>query len=171
MEIVYIGIGFMMLLSGRPAYWVFTGGIAFLLGNYLAVHYSLFTTEWNNLILSLLFAIFGVFLAFLFHRWTARVAGFIAGGYLVYFIPAALGSQSDWATPLYFGIAGTIALLLLFLSFDFALILISALTAVTFILRFFWVGTIDQGAMFLILTVFSLITQYLIMQYVKPSPD
>jgi hypothetical protein len=49
--------------------------------------------------------------------------------------------------------------------------LISSLTGVTLILRSFHIGTLDQGAMFIILTVFGLITQYLILQYGRPSPD
>jgi hypothetical protein len=171
MGIVNVGLGFMLMISGRPAYWIFTGTMAFLLGNFIASQMNLFSTETNNLILSLLFAIFGVLLAFIFHRWTARVAAFFAGIFVVYSLPAALGTSSDWATPLLLAAAGVIALILTILSFDFSLILVSALTAVTLVLREVRVGTLDQGVMFLILMVFSMITQYLIMQYARPSPD
>jgi hypothetical protein len=161
----------MLLISGRPAYWMFTGTMAYLIGDFVAAQMSLFSTEWNNLVLSLLFAIFGVLLAFLFHRWTARIAAFFAGGFLLYNLPIALGTGADWANPILFVVAGSIALLLTILSFEFGIMLVSALTAVTLILRTVNIGNLDQGVMFMILVVFSLITQYLILQYAKPSPD
>jgi hypothetical protein len=171
MGIVDVGIGFMLLIAGRPAYWVFTGGIAFLIGTFTAARLPLFSSQWNALILSLLFAVFGVVLAFLAHRWAARLAGFVAGGFLLYNMPVALGAQADWVSPLLFALAGLVAFGLLMVTFDFALALISSLTGTTLILRSFQIGTLDQGVMFIILTVFGLITQYLILQYGRPSPD
>lgn len=171
MAIVNVGIGFMLMLAGRPAYWIFTGTMTFLLGNFVAAQMNLFSTETNNLILSLLFAVFGILLAFLFRRWTAWVAAFFAGGFLVYSLPEALRSSADWATPVLFVVGGLIALVITILVFDFGLMVVSALTAVTLVLREVRIGSIDQGAMFLILIVFSLITQYLVMQYARPSPD
>ena len=72
---------------------------------------------------------------------------------------------------MWFVVGGLVALILTVLSFDFAIMMIAALTAVTLVLRQMHIGSIDQGVMFLILVVFSLITQYLVMQYAKPSPD
>ncbi|MCC7128755.1 MAG: hypothetical protein IT297_00015 [Anaerolineae bacterium] len=171
MGFINVGLGFMLMISGRPAYWIFTGTMAFLLGNFAAAQMKLFSTETNNLVLSLMFAVFGVLLAFLFHRWTARAGAFFAGGFLIYNLPVALGSNADWATPVWFVVGGLVALSLTVLSFDFAIMMIAALTAVTLVLRQMHIGSIDQGVMFLILVVFSLITQYLVMQYAKPSPD
>ena len=171
MAVVDVGIGFMMLVVGRPGYWLFVGGVSFIIGEYFSRQFLVFSSTWNSLILSLLFAVGGALLTFLVHRWAARVAGFVAGGFLIYNIPIALGAQANWVTPLYFVIAGVVAFIFLLISFDFGMVLISALTAVTMILRSIHVGSLDQGVMFLILAIFSLITQYLIMQYAKPSPD
>lgn len=171
MGIVYVGIGFMLMVLGRPAYWMFTGTMAFVLGNFVAAQMNLFSTETNNLTLSLMFAVFGILLAFLFRRWSARVAAFFAGGFLIYSLPDALRSSADWATPALFVAGGLVALIITILAFDFGLMVVSALTAVTLVLREVRVGNIDQGAMFLILIVFSLITQFLVMQYARPSPD
>jgi hypothetical protein len=171
MTIVEIGIGFMVLLAGRPAYWTFVGGIAFLIGEYISSKLVIFSPTWNGLILSLLFAVIGAGLTFLFHRWTARVAGFIAGGFLIYNLPAALGAQPSWSTPLFFVVAGVAALIFLLISFDFGLVAISSLVAATMILRSLQFEGLDQGVMFFILVLLSLITQYLVMQYARPSPD
>ena len=171
MGIIDVGIGFMLLITGRPAYWVFTGSIAYFVGGIFADRLVLFPLQWNNIFLSFLFATLGIFSALLFHRWAARLAGFIAGGFLVYNLPVALGAPTDWATPLYFIIGGVVSLVLLLLSFDFALLVISSLTAATFILRNIHIGNLDQATMLLVLTVMGFITQYLIMQYATPSPD
>ncbi len=160
-----------MLLAGRPAYWIFVGGIGFLVGEFVSRNISMFSAFWNGLILSLLFTLAGVLLAFLFNRWTARIAGFVAGGFLLYNIPIALGGQSEFASPLLFVIAGLIVFGLMIVSFDFTLVIVSVLTAVTLILKTIRVGNLDQGAMFIILTFLGLITQYLFSQYGKPSPD
>ena len=171
MSVVEIGIGFMMLIAGRPAYWVFVGGMTFLIGSYFARQLIVFSLNWNNVILSLVFALSGVLLAFLARRWAARIAGFIAGGYLVYNIPLALGGTSGWATPVYFAIAGFIAIAFLLFSFDIGMVIVSSLVAVTFILSNMQAVNLDRGILFVLLLVLSLTTQYLVMQYARPTPD
>jgi hypothetical protein len=171
MTSVEVGLGFMMLLAGRPAYWFFVGSMAFLLGGSFANQLVLFPLTWNDLIISLFFAVVGVMLTALFHRWTALAAGFVAGGFLLSNIPIALGAESNLGSPLLFTVAGLITMGLLLISFDFSLVVISAFTGVTLILRAFKLPGLDQGVIFIILVIVSLIAQYLIMQYARPSPD
>jgi uncharacterized membrane protein len=171
MEILFVGIGFMMLIAGRPVYSVFVGSISFLVGTYLTSQIKVFPPEWNSFFIPLLFAIIGVVLTQVFKRWTARVAGFIAGGIMIINLPNVFGSASYWTSPYLFAAAGIISVILLFFIYDFALIVLSSLMAVTLILSYIRVGNLDQGAMFLILAIFGIITQYLILQYASPSPD
>lgn len=171
MAILFVGIGFMMLIAGRPVYSVFVGSISFLVGTYLAGQITVFPQEWNTFFTPLLFAIIGVVLTQIFKRWAGRVAGFIAGGILIINLPNAFGSGVYWTSPYLFVAAGIISVILLFFIFDFALIVLSSLMAVTLILSYMKVGNLDQGAMFLILSIFGIIVQYLILQYASPSPD
>jgi len=171
MGIIDVGIGFMLLITGRPVYWVFTGSIAYFIGGIIADRLVLFPLQWNAIFLSFLFATLGIFSALLFHRWAARLAGFVAGGFLVYNMPVALGAPTEWASPLFFMIGGVVGLVLLLLSFDFGLLFISSLTAATFILRNIHIGNLDQATMLLVFTVLGVIIQYLILQYASPSPD
>jgi hypothetical protein len=171
MLILFVGIGFMMLIAGRPVYSVFVGSICFLVGTYVADQITVFPAAWNSFFTPMLFAIIGVVLTQAFKRWTARVAGFIAGGIMIINLPNAFGSAGYWTSPYLFAAAGIISVILLFFIFDFALIVLSSLMAVTLILSYMKVGNLDQGAMFLILAVFGIITQYLILQYASPSPD
>jgi len=171
MDILFVGIGFMMLIAGRPVYSVFVGTISFLVGTYLASQITVLPPEWNTFFVPLLFAVIGVVLTQAFKRWAAMVAGFFAGGILIINLPNAFGSGVYWSSPLLFAAAGIISVIFLFFIFDFALIVLSSLMAATLILSYMRVGNLDQGAMFLILAVFGIITQYLILQYASPSPD
>jgi hypothetical protein len=171
MEILYVGIGFMMLIAGRPIYSVFVGSIAFLVGTYLADLITVLPPEWNSFFIPILFAVIGVALTQALKRWTAMVAGFIAGGLMILNLPNAFGSGGYWNSPVLFVIAGIISVILLYFAFDFALIVLSSLMAVTLTLSYMRVGNLDQGVMFLILAIFGMITQYLILQYASPSPD
>ena len=171
MALLYVGVGFLMLIAGRPIYWVFAGSISFLVGTYLADQIPVLPPEWNSFFIPILFAIIGVVLTQTFKRWTARLAGFIAGGIMIINLPNIFGSGSDWTSPYLFAAAGIISVILLFVIFDFALIVLSSLVAVTLILSYMRLGNLDQGAMFLILAIFGIITQYLLLQYITPSPD
>jgi hypothetical protein len=171
MAILFVGIGFMMLIAGRPIYSVFVGSIGFLVGTYLADLITVLPPEWNSFFIPMLFAIIGVALTQAFKRWAAGVAGFIAGGMMIINLPNAFGSGGYWTSPYLFAAAGIVSVILLFFIYDFALIVLSSLMAVTLILSYMKVGNLDQGAMFLILAIFGMITQYLILQYASPSPD
>jgi hypothetical protein len=171
MAILFVGIGFMMLIAGRPVYPVFVGSISFLVGTYLANQITVFPPEWNSFFVPLLFAILGIGSTMAFKRWAARVAGFIAGGIMIMNLPNAFGTGGYWTSPYIFAVAGIISVVLLFFIFDFALIVLSSLMAVTLILSYMRVGSLDQGAMFLILAIFGMIVQYLILQYASPYPD
>jgi hypothetical protein len=172
MNIINVGIGFMMLISGRPAYFVFTGGVAMVLGSFLTTQFNLAPTTWNTIYAPAIFGVIGIALAFAFKRWAAYLAGFLAGGYLVYNLPQVFGvPQPDWATPVSFAIAGAVCVALLVVAFDAFLVFLSAITGVTLILRGVRFGNIEPVIMLVILLVFSVIAQYLIFEYGHPSPD
>lgn len=171
MPIITAGFGFMMLIAGRPAYAVFVGGVAFLIGSYLSGRVSLAPSTWNSLVTPILIAIMGGLAAILARRWAARVAGFFAGGYLVYALPKLFGANPGWPIEIAFAVGGLICFILLIVVFDAFLMFLSTLTAVTMILSSARLGSIDPLIMFLILVVFGVIAQYLIYEYGTPSPD
>ena len=171
MPIIYVGIGFIMLVAGRPLYWIFVGSIGFLVGDYLMERLAFMPAEWNNIILPVILALVGVASAYFFRRWSARVAGFFAGGYLLVYLPMVLGAEIEYISPFLFIIAGAIAFVLLLFLFDAGLVFVSSLTAVTLILSSIRMDRLDQGAMFMILLIFGLISQYLLLQYGKSAPD
>ncbi|MBN1145809.1 MAG: hypothetical protein JXA78_01035 [Anaerolineales bacterium] len=172
MSILYVAAGFLMLLVGRPAYMTFTGGVSLIVGAYLAKNITLISSaEWNNVVLPLLFIVFGILAALVFRRWAARLAGFLAGGFVAYNLPTALGAASGWQSWIIFAIAGGICVALLMIWFDVVMILLSTLMGVTLILQRVNFGSLDNVTMFIILTLFGIIAQFLIFQYGRPSPD
>ena len=161
-----------MLLVGRSAYAAFVGGVGYLVGVYLASVLNIAPAGWNDVILPLLFTIFGALATFAFRRWAARLAGFIAGGYLIIYLPGIFGVGQGWIPSwILFLVAGMISFLLLTLSFDFSLVILSTLVGATLILRSMSFGNLDNATMFIVLLFFGVIAQFLILQYGKPSPD
>jgi hypothetical protein len=172
MNIINVGVGFMLLIAGRPAYFVFTGVVALLAGSYISARFNLAPTTWNTLYVPAIFGVIGIALAFAFKRWAAYAAGFLAGGYLLYNLPQVFGGQQpEWANPVTFAVAGVISVILLLIAFDAFLVFLSALTGVTLILNGVTFAGIQPAVMFVILLVFSAICQYLIFEYGHPSPD
>lgn len=173
MAVITVGIGFMVLIAGRPVYPVFVGGMCFLLGSWLDEMIDLTPAGWGPLAGPVIFAVLGFLAAFAFKRWAAWVAGFGAGGYLVYTLPQVFraGPTWQWSNWLTFVIAGAVCVTLLLIIFDAFLVFLSSITAVTMILGNARFGRLEPVVIFVILMVFGVITQYLVYEYARPSPD
>jgi hypothetical protein len=62
-------------------------------------------------------------------------------------------------------IAGTVTAVLLFLTYNLALIVISSLSGATLIVQNLTFGNVSTAAMFLVLILFGIIAQWVLMQY------
>lgn len=173
MAILSVGIGFMLLLSGRPLYAVFTGAMGFLIGRFVTERYSITPAGWNDMIMPLLFAAIGAGLAFVFRRWSARLLALVAGAYVTATISTALGAATPaWSSsPIVMGLVGVVFMVTLIFWFDYALIFISALTAATMILEFMFSGALGPVMMFIIMVIFGLLVQFLLLHYGRSIPD
>jgi hypothetical protein len=169
--IITVGIGFMILIAGRPVYPVFVGGMGYLLGVLLDSQFRLAPPGWSPLAVPLVFTLMGFAAGYAFRRPMAYLAGFGAGGYLVYNLPKVFGAPASWATPLTFIIVGALCVPLLLIAFDAFLVFLSSLTAVTMILANARIGRFEPVAIFIILIIFGVIIQYLIFEYARPTPD
>jgi len=171
MAILLVGVGFLMLIAGRPIYTVFVGSIGFVTGSYLADWITIFPSDTNKILLSLLFAAISVIFTQFYKRWAVRIAGLIGGAILILNLPHAFGSEANWISPYLVAAVAMVSFALLIIIFDFALIALSSLLAATLILSNMRLGNLDQGVMFLILTAFGIIVQFLILQYASHTPD
>jgi hypothetical protein len=173
MGIITVGLGFMLLIAGRPIYMVFNACVGFV-GSLLIMRYLPLPVGWSPLYVALFSAaVFGG-LTYLIHRPLAWLCGAIAGVYLVLELPGVLGGSAlAEGVTLYIimAVAAVICVAALILLFDASLVVLSAMTAVTMILQYLRIALIPMVGMFFILLAFSLATQFLILQYGSPSPD
>lgn len=154
--ILQLLIGAAALLLGRQLFWFFVGAVGFLIGlSFAPVWFGQLPT-WALWIvgvgLGVVFAVLAVFI----QKPMASLAGFFAGGFLILglfqlFAGNALASnQLGWLNWVVFVIAGIIGAVLVFIAFDWALIIISVLFGTHLIMK-----AIDpvSNAPFLIATI------------------
>jgi len=126
MNLVYLAFGTGMLAFGRKLFWLFTGGIGFVIGYTYAPR--ILPNQSSNVILTIavVMGLVGILLAVLIKSAAISIAGFAAGAYIVYtLIPMVnidLGNFY-WLVVIVGGILGAI---LAGTAFDWALILLTS---------------------------------------------
>jgi len=119
--------GVVVLLAGRPLFWLFVGILGFVVAFDLASLYLAGQSQLVILTLALVAGLFGILLALLLQRIAFGLAGFLAGAYLVTMsgvTPGLAGGSGFDVTILLGGASGALAGLLLA---DWALIVLSSL--------------------------------------------
>ena len=126
MDILYIVAGIAILILGRKLFWLFVGGIGFILGITLIPRILPGQSETIILTLALVAGLLGALLSLMLQKFAVGLAGFIAGGYIVYYLVNSLTmdvGQYYWLALIAGGILGAI---LAGSMFDWALILLSS---------------------------------------------
>ena len=128
-------LGVAMLITGRRLYWLFVGVVGFVVG--ISLSTLLFTNESELALLAiaLVAGVLGAVLALFMQRLAVALAGFFAGGFAI----SNLLSHLDW----YFGLptwfpfvlGGLIGAVLIFLIFDWALIILSSMTGASLLVQ------------------------------------
>lgn len=165
MQYLLIIIGFLTLVGGNQLPWIFVSGTAFVLTSYILEYFQLVQGETNIILISLTVGVIGVFLYYYLKRIPVIIAAFLAGGYISYAMPAMLGWNISWFGPLTFVIVGAIASAITFFWYTFGLILITTLSGALLVLQNFNFGSIPPQAMFIVLVMVGLVTQFVLMQY------
>jgi len=156
-------VGLALLILGRRLFWLFVGAIGFMgASDAAAIHFS-GLPHWQILIISLAAGIVGILLALFFQKLAILLVGFYAGGYLAVSLFNMLNMAPPPALPWApFIIGGLLGAVLLYLLFDWTLIVLSSLAGASFISQtiqplgipspivvatLFLVGGIVQGSM------------------------
>lgn len=133
MDLTFIFAGILLLILGRKLFWLFVAVTGFLAG--MTFVPELLPNQPDSVILtiSLIVGLLGALLASLLQKLAVGLAGFAAGGYVVYylleFVAANLGDY-QWMAILAGGILGA---LLAGSMFDWALILLTSASGATII--------------------------------------
>jgi hypothetical protein len=126
MTIVAIIVGLALLFFGRQLFWLFVGGAGFAAGMALATDLFQGQSDWLVLVVALIAGIIGALLSIFLQRLAIGLAGFFAGAYTLLTVASKLGYQEwSWIAAV---IGGAVGALLVLVLFDWALILLSALT-------------------------------------------
>jgi len=158
----FLVVGSLLLFLGRKLFWLFVAVAGFVAG-IEAAHYLLpHQTELVTLILALVLGLIGALLAIFLQKLAIFVGGFVAGGYLTAVVAAPILGGAGVRHPgtwLCFLIGGILGAILLFIFFNWALIILSSMQGAHMILRSFTLPRHDISMLFILLAVIGIIVQ------------
>ncbi len=169
MKLILIIIGFLILVGGHQLYWLYVGGIFALLANHILTSFRITTSSISLIVYSLASGVLGILLTYFFRKIMIILASAIAGGYLSYFIPHALGWNTAWIAWYTILAAGIIVAVIVYFWYAIPLSIISSITGATIIIQNISLAYLDTLSLFLILCSFGIITQWILMQYSTPE--
>ena len=120
--------GLALLLFGRRLFWVFVGVIGFIAGMRFGAEVVKGQPEVVILLIAVAMGLLAALLAVVLQRVAVAVAGGLAGGMIAIEVAAMLGSTSEPARWIFFVVGAVLAAILVLALFDWALILLSALS-------------------------------------------
>jgi len=127
MQLVPLFIGAALLVFGRKLFWLFVGGVGFLVGVSIAARLFSEQSETSHLVIALGCGALGAIFAILVKKIAVGVAGFIAGGILFQHLVQSFSSSSEQNPWILFLVGGIIGAVLIVLLFEWALIVLSSL--------------------------------------------
>lgn len=142
--------GFALLLFGRRLFWVFVGVIGFVAGMRFGAEIVKGQPEALILLIAIGTGILAALLAIVLQRVAVALAGGVAGGMLAMQILAMLGSTSESVRWIVFIVGAVLAAILVLAVFDWALIILSALSGASLVSEAL---PIDQTPRFIVMAV------------------
>lgn len=157
MPMVNIFVGLILLALGRKLFWLFVGCIGFVAGYASVQQFGGGQSELVVILISLFSGLVGALLAVFFQGVAIALAGFVAGGYTSMIVTALIGlERGAWVIYVVGGILGAA---MLFLIFDWALILISSLSGTSLIVQTVEFGQDMEALLFIVLVIIGIIFQ------------
>jgi len=167
MSAIYVVIGFIILVTGHQSGWLFVGGIGFLLGSLLAEQLHIVKNEVGLIIFSLTSGLIGGLLLAFMRKLLVVLAAFASGGYICLYLPAAMGWDTSWINWIYVSLVGAACALMTLIWGALPLILISSVVGATLIIQNMQFASIGPTGLFIVLTVFGIVSQWILWQYSK----
>lgn len=134
-DLLRLLLGVLLLVLGRKFFWLFVGIIGFITGYTLAGGLLQGQQEWLILLIGVVVGVIGAGLAVVLQRLAVALAGFMAGGSLALALFQRLGVETAGFNWLPFIIGGLIGAVLMFIFFDWALILLSSISGANLIVE------------------------------------
>ena len=151
-------IGLAILLIGRQLFWLAVSGLGFILGLSYATQYYQGSPHLIVLI-SLGVGLVGAVLAYTLQRAAAGLAGFLAGWYLTITLLDYIDWSPDGYTIILAIIGGLIGVSLIFVLFDWSLIILTSLAGASMIVQSLQYKPSINTALFIVLLILGLTIQ------------
>jgi hypothetical protein len=153
-------VAVLLLFFGQKLYWLFVGGIGFIVATELAARWFTGEAQWMILLVAILAGVVGAILAILLQRVAIGIASFLAGGHFTLLVMADVaGSLSSELATIAFIVGGLIAGILAIMFLDWVLIVLSALLGAGMIAQWAVVETGARTLVFLVLFVIGVAAQ------------
>lgn len=159
MVVISAFIGILMITMGRQLYWLFVGGIGFVYGIFLATQLYSGQSDWVMLFIAMLVGIAGALFAYSLQFVAVAAAGFLTGGYLIYTLLLTLGIGYDLQFQILVGAGGVIGVIMVLLSMDWALIILSSLTGAALTIQTTNYNQATSAILFFSLAILGIIIQ------------
>jgi hypothetical protein len=134
----FLLVGFLLLLFGRRLFWLFVAVAGFVAGIEAAPYILPHQTELFTLAVALVLGLLGALLALFLQKLAIAIGGFVAGGYLAAVLGAPLLGGAGIRYPgtwLCFVVGGILGAILLYIFFNWALIILSSMQGAHLILQ------------------------------------
>jgi drug/metabolite transporter (DMT)-like permease len=152
-------IGTAVLFLGRKLYWLFVGGVGFVVGTILATRYLGGQPAWVTVLVALACGLLGALFTTFLQRFAVAMTGFISAGLVSLGLVQALGADGGWIPWAAFIVAGFVGGVLVFIAFDWALIILSSLTGASLIVQATGLASGSRGLWYTVLTVLGIVVQ------------
>ena len=152
-------VGVLLLLLGRRLYWLFVGGIGFIVGLSLATGFTHRRPDGTALLIGLGAGLLGIVLALVLQRLAIVVAGFLAGAWLGVEFVRAVGAPiagTPWIPALVGGVVGAILAAALF---DAVLVILSSLVGAALLAELLGGRPVTRAIVFLLLVLVGVAVQ------------
>ena len=172
MQWAEILIGAALLLFGRRLFWLFVGGVGFLVGFSFASQALQGQPQWVILLIALGVGLAAAIISIFLQRVVVAIAGFFAGGSFLFELAVAVQHSSQpafgWVA---FVVGGLVGAILTTALLDPALILLSSLTGAAAIAQNVPLPPAEQGILFVVLLILGIIIQAMQYQHTRvPEP-
>jgi hypothetical protein len=169
MNALFIVLGFVLLTTGQQIPWFFVAATGFLFGNLIGQLPFLGLSGINLTLFSVGTAIISGLLVIFFRKIMLVIAGFLAGAYICYYLPTALGWNTAWISMWVLVIAGIVSAALILIWNNLPLILITSLAGSTLVIQNTHFKQFSELVIFVIFFLFGITAQWVLMQYNKPG--
>jgi hypothetical protein len=165
-----------LLILGRKAFWLFVGGVGFVLGLYVATRIIQAPQGWLVFVIALAAGAVGALLALVLQHVAVGLAGFVAGGYVAWNLVEMFGwelgrrSLGTWQPWLVFVGGGIVFAVLIGALFEWALIVLSSVTGASLVTQPLSLSPGIHLALFALLVAVGIVVQAVLYQRERSRP-